>query len=96
MLLRPNQQDVDSPVPVMNYYEHLVFEYIEEHLLKGYNEETLQDIACLALNHLPPRYIRHQVDLTFYMSPREHDEMIKRVENAMKLAISRVAGEEPA
>ena len=91
MLLRPNQHRTEeSPAPVKNYYEQLVFDYINEHFLDTYSEEVLQDIACLALNHLPPRYIRHQVDLTFYMSPGEHDEMVKRVENAIKLAVGRV------
>ena len=94
MLLRPNQKSVESPAPVRNYYEQLVFDYIEEHLLDRYSEEILQDIACLALNHLPPRYIRHQVDLTFYMSPGEHDEIVKRVENAVRLAITRIGSEE--
>jgi len=95
MLLRPNHQHpVESPVPVRNYYEQLVFDYIDQHLLGSFNDEELQDIACLALNHLPPRYIRHQVDLTFYMSPGEHKEMEQRVENAITLARKRVTGEE--
>lgn len=84
--------DMDSPAPVRNYYEQLVFDYIEQHLLEDHDMEMVQDIACVALNHLPPRYIRHQVDLTFYMSPAEHNEMEKRVENAIKLALKRVTG----
>lgn len=91
MLFRPSPSpDLDSPAPVVNYYEQLVFDYIDQHFLDTYSEEILQDIACLALNHLPPRYIRHQVDLTFYMTAEEHQEMEQRVENAIKLALKRI------
>ncbi len=36
--------------------------------------ELLADVACVALNRLPPRYIRHPVDLAFYQSERERAE----------------------
>lgn len=35
------------------------------------NSELLADVACVALNRLPTRYIRHAVDLAFYMSDQE-------------------------
>jgi hypothetical protein len=28
----------------------------------AHNHDLLADVACVALNRLPPRYIRHQVD----------------------------------
>jgi hypothetical protein len=39
--------------------------------------EVLADVACVALNRLPPRYIRHDVDNIFYMSDddRSHHEI---------------------
>ena len=33
--------------------------------------ELLADVACVALNRLPPRYMRHEVDFAFYLSDRE-------------------------
>ncbi len=37
--------------------------------------ELLPDVACVALNRLPPRYIRHGVDLAFYQSEREREDL---------------------
>ncbi|MBB1162822.1 late competence development ComFB family protein [Aquariibacter albus] len=37
--------------------------------------ELLPDVACVALNRLPPRYIRHSVDLAFYQAEREREEL---------------------
>ena len=44
--------------------------------------EFLADVACVALNRLPPRYIRHQVDFAFYLSDREYQEMQAAVDEA--------------
>jgi len=33
--------------------------------------ELLIDVACVALNRLPPRYIRHEADFAFFLSERE-------------------------
>ena len=55
---------------------------------KGYNQEQLTDLACLALNNLPTRYYRHEVDLAFYMSAQEHIEINQRVEKAVRSAIA--------
>ena len=40
-------------------------------------------MACVALNRLPPRYIRHKVDMDFYMSADER----RRREAAVKAAV---------
>ena len=32
-------------------------------------EDQHPDVACVALNRLPPRYIRHVADLAFYQTP---------------------------
>ena len=47
------------------------------------SQEQLSDIACVALNHLPPRYVRHTVDMSFYTSPQEKQEMDKKVDLAI-------------
>jgi hypothetical protein len=47
----------------------------------------MDDVSCVALNHLPPRYIRHDVDMSFYLSPIELDEINNKVNNAVKHAL---------
>ena len=65
-----------------NFFEHLVFEYICDQLVKSYqdcDEEFFQDVACYALTRLPARYIRHDIDMAFYLAPGERTEMLDRV-----------------
>jgi hypothetical protein len=60
---------------VHNYYERLVFEEValraQEPEHSGYTADMLADVACLALNRLPPRYVRHDVDMLFYLTEQE-------------------------
>lgn len=72
-----------------NYYESLVIQRIMETLARS--DETLdkgflEDVACVALNQLPPRYIRHKVDLAFYMPVQERQEMQGAVQRAVEYA----------
>ena len=72
-----------------NYYEHLVFSYISRQLSQVYSdreEEFFLDVACYALTRLPSRYIRHEIDMVYYMAPGEHDEMEERVKQAVDSA----------
>jgi hypothetical protein len=48
------------------------------------------DVVCVALNHLPPRYVRHDVDMTFFLSPVEHEEILLKVADAVNRAIEHV------
>lgn len=69
-----------------NFYERLVFEYICEDLVSDYpdyGEEFFQDVACYALTRLPARYIRHDIDMAFYLAPGERAEMLKSVAEAV-------------
>ena len=82
---------------IHNYYERLVLEEIastSERVTSG-DKEFLADVACVALNRLPPRYIRHDVDMTFFMSPQELQEMSQKVADAVRSAIAYVEGREP-
>jgi hypothetical protein len=47
------------------------------------NEELLADVACVALNRLQPRYIRHEVDFAFYLSERERSDNERLVADAV-------------
>lgn len=68
---------------IHNHHENSVFEAVLEHAgrypdLAG-RQELLIDVACIALNRVQPRYIRHKVDYLFYLTEEErrrNDEMI--------------------
>ncbi|MEM0912791.1 MAG: late competence development ComFB family protein [Pseudomonadota bacterium] len=73
---------------IHNYYEHLVLDKFEElDLHESKNAEYLADLFCLALNQLPTRYIRHEVDMAFYLPNSERLQMSMNVENAVKKAV---------
>ena len=75
---------------VHNYYEKLVFEQIDRQLKKQNIEmadDLIEDMACIALNKLPPRYVRFDIDTTFYMTPEEIHFVEKSVESAVNDAI---------
>ena len=76
---------------IHNYYEHLVLQRLNDMMQADFIEKDpnfLEDVACVALNHLPPRYIRHEVDMIFYLSPVEREEMEQKVLTAIEDAIS--------
>ena len=72
---------------IRNYYEQMVIKQIQQRFRKEKNQEYLADVACVALNHLPPRYYRHEVDMLFYMSPVERTEMEDKIETAIDNAV---------
>jgi hypothetical protein len=74
---------------IHNYYEHLVLERIEIlGLTKSKNEDYLADLCCLALNQIPPRYIRFEVDMSFFLRQGERQQMEMNALNAVSQAIS--------
>lgn len=79
---------VDS---IHNYYEHMVLEQVAKVSDRARQDADYNsDIACVALNRLPPRYIRHNVDMTFFMSDQELGEMRDKVAAAVNEAINYV------
>ena len=73
---------------IHNYYEHLVTERITElGLDKTKPADYLADLCCLALNQVPPRYIRYEVDMAFYLPQSERNQMEMNVEHAVDKAI---------
>lgn len=69
---------------IRNYYEQMVAEEVVRQfdmLERKKDGGVMADIACVALNRLPPRYIRYEVDMAFYMSP---DELITMKNNIVK------------
>ena len=74
---------------IHNYYEKLVIEQaIRSDDRAAQDSDFLSDVACLALNRLPPRYVRHDVDMTFFLTPDELDNMTDRVAEAVNEAIA--------
>jgi hypothetical protein len=66
---------------VHNYNDEAVFRSINE---SAFQYPLLADVACVALNRLPPRYVRHDLDTNFYMS----DDARARFDAAVKTAVS--------
>ena len=50
------------------------------------NDELLADVACVALNRMQPRYMRHEVDFSFYQSDRERSETDRQLSEAVEFA----------
>lgn len=75
-----------------NWYEKLVIDKLtgDISLEEEFSDEALSDIACLALNHLPTKYVRHSVDMSFYTPPAEREEMQARIDAAIDSAIAYV------
>ncbi len=75
---------------VHNYYERLVFEEVlhraqaPENL--DFTGDMLADVSCLALNRLPARYVRHDVDMMFYLAEPERQAMQQALEDVLNFS----------
>ena len=78
---------------VHNYYERLVFEEIVRRSSKhgNFTADMLADTACVALNRLPARYVRHDVDLMFYLTEHERHAIELSLAAAMDFAFTYVS-----
>ncbi len=76
---------------VSNYYEQVVSEEIRQQLAKRAQQPAMDfmaDVACVALNRLPPKYYRYEVDMAFYMSPNELYDVKEKVSTVVTEAIA--------
>ncbi len=74
-----------------NYNERLVWEQIDAHAeLANADDGFIEDVACLTLNQVMPRYVRHDVDTAFYLSSSEQATLRKQLANALEAAIAHV------
>jgi hypothetical protein len=74
---------------VHNHHEQAVFAAVSAGAARYPHLEAknlLADVACVALNRLPARYIRHEVDFAFYLSDKERHENQVAVEEAVNFA----------
>lgn len=81
---------------ITNFYEPMVAStiarYVEEHpKMDDFDHSFLEDAACIALNQLPARYVRHHVDLCFYLTSEEREQMELAVDKAVTLAFTRLS-----
>ncbi len=78
---------------ITNYYERQVFDEIAIISSKRnltLDEDAVLDIACIALNQLPARYVRHQVDTVFYARDEDNIKISSDIESAVSSAIDKV------
>lgn len=75
---------------VHNFYERLVFEEVVR--LSGthpnFTPDMLADVACVALNRLPARYVRHDVDMMFYLTEQERHAIEQSMAQALAFAFA--------
>jgi hypothetical protein len=73
---------------VHNHYERPVFEAVNT-AAPNYpfvGPDLLPDVACVALNRLGARYIRHTVDLAFYLTEKERQQSEQSIHEAVLFA----------
>lgn len=75
-----------------NFYERLVADEVDRQRQPDDESDFLEDVMCVALNALPPRYYRHSIDMMFYLSAMEMAEMEERVSRAVNDAFAYVRG----
>jgi hypothetical protein len=75
---------------VSNHNERAVYQAVNRQAASypglANRPELLADVACVALNRMPPRYIRHEVDYVFYLSERERADNERQIADAVEYA----------
>jgi hypothetical protein len=78
---------------VTNYYEQLVIDQLWEMAEKAgesISQTFIEDVACLALNALPPCYVRSRIDKGANLSESQYQEMKQTVAAAISQAEQQV------
>ncbi len=79
---------------IHNFYEHLVIDYLRHEVvdtLDNQSTDFILDVACYALTRLPARYVRHEIDMAFYLSSEERLEMIAQVKKAVDESVEYIS-----
>ena len=72
---------------INNYYEQRVIAKIQDTLKKeDLDEDQLEDIACIALNQLPTRYVRSSAIMDFFLTSKDKEDMDMEVNDAIQQA----------
>lgn len=76
---------------VHNHHESAVFRAVLDAASRypalSARPELLADVACVALNRLPPHYVRHDVDTAFFQSDAERTETERQIAEAVEHAL---------
>lgn len=77
---------------VHNIHEQPVFEAVGKAAARfpalADNNDLLADVACVALNRVTARYIRHAVDLAFFLTEKERIENERAIAEAVEHAFA--------
>ncbi|MBS1213881.1 MAG: hypothetical protein H6R26_2498 [Proteobacteria bacterium] len=80
----------DEFLSVHNHREQAVFRAVvdaaERFPILANDRGLLADVACVALNRIQPRYIRHDVDYAFYLTDSERAEEDRTIAEAVDFA----------
>ncbi len=71
---------------IHNFYEHLVIDYLQAEIIPKHPDHPTDfflDIACYALTKLPSRYMRHEIDMAFYLESEERAKMMEEVKKVV-------------
>jgi hypothetical protein len=73
---------------IHNLQEQAVFSAIAEiaPTYPHFDLELMADVGCVALNRVPPRYVRHTVDFTFYQTTLERENDQRVIDEAVRYA----------
>jgi len=81
---------------ISNYYEQMVTDQLwkltedAKHDAEPISQGFLEDVACLALNKLPPCYVRTLIDKGSSLTELSHQQMSEAVAKAIAEAIEQV------
>jgi Late competence development protein ComFB len=76
---------------IHNFYEHLVLKEIEQQgLQQTLTSDQMADLCCLTLNQLPAHYIRHSVDMLYFLTDAKRTEMERLVVDSLTLAQQKI------
>ena len=77
---------------IHNYYERLVLDEVVRRVrgMPEVTDDMVADMACVALNRLPARYVRHDVDLVFYLTEAERHQSDVAMDSALDHAFALV------
>ena len=79
---------------VHNIHERAVYAAVQESAERypgiAKHAELLADVACVALNRMPPHYIRHSADLAFFTTEKERQATLRNVAESVDFAFGYV------
>ncbi len=79
---------------VYNTHEKTIFEAVASAASRypglAHDDGLLADVACVALNRMPPHYIRHSTDLAFFTTDKERQTTQRNIDESVDFAFGYV------